>query len=102
MQRRLQFHDELVGILGTDNVYFQPPENVKLKFPCIIYSKSQPNTDYADNDIYTFIQKYDLMVIYDDPDSDLSRRLIFHFKYARLDRTYTAENLYHDSITIFY
>ena len=39
MDRRLQLHEELCSVLGSRNVYFQPPETIKLTYPCIIYSK---------------------------------------------------------------
>ena len=35
--RLLNLHDEFIQILGTQNVYFQPPASTKLKYPCIIY-----------------------------------------------------------------
>ena len=32
MDRRLKLHEELCDILGSRNVYFQPPETVKMKY----------------------------------------------------------------------
>lgn len=31
------------------NVYFQPPESVKLLYPCIVYKRSAGDTRFADN-----------------------------------------------------
>lgn len=102
MERRLQLQQELEEILGTDNVYFQPPENVKLSYPCIVYTKAAPSTEHADNHVYRYTQRYDVTVMYLDPDSDLSRRLLDHFCLCSIDRTYTYENLHHDAITLYY
>lgn len=102
MVKRLQLHDELVEILGTDNVYFQPPENVKLKYPCIVYKRSNPNTEYADNKVYTYKQGYDITVIYDDPDMSIGKDILMHFQYCKMGTTYTADNLYHDPLTLYY
>jgi len=102
MEKRLQLQQELEEILGTDNVYFQPPENVKLSYPCIIYAKASPRLQRADNRVYRYTQRYDVTVIYDDPDMDLSQRLVSHFPMCTLDRPYKADNLYHDSITLYY
>ena len=102
MEKRLQLQQELEEILGTDNVYFQPPENVKLKYPCIVYKKAAPRTQHADDHVYTYTQRYDVTVIYDDPDMDISKRLVLHFPMCSLDRSYDADNLYHDAITLYY
>ena len=34
---RLILHDELITLLGSSNVYFQPPTSIKMNYPCIIY-----------------------------------------------------------------
>ena len=47
--RRLKLHERLVEILGTDHVYFQPPENFKLEYPAIVYSRKQISNRFADN-----------------------------------------------------
>ena len=40
MKTRLELDEELVKILGSKNVYFQPPESLKLNYPAIVYSLS--------------------------------------------------------------
>lgn len=102
MEKRLQLHEELVEILGTGNVYFQPPESVKLKYPCIIYHRKSPNITRADNSAYLVTQGYTLTVIYDDPDMDLGQQLVQHFPMCSLDNSYSADNLYHDILTLYY
>ena len=102
MEKRLQLQSELEEILGTDNVYFQPPENVKLTYPCIIYAKAAPRLQHADDHVYRYTQRYDVTVIYDDPDMELSKNLVLHFTKCSLDRSYTSDNLYHDAITLYF
>lgn len=102
MVKRLQLHDELEGILGTDKVYFQPPENVKLSYPCIVYKKAPPSTNNADNNTYTYTRCYELTAIYIDPDDDLGERIVKHFSMCKLGKSYTYENLHHDPITLYY
>ena len=43
-QRRLQLHEILVGILGNENVYFQPPANLVMQYPCIRYERMSVGT----------------------------------------------------------
>jgi hypothetical protein len=46
MASRLQLQKALKD-LEIMNVYFQPPENVKLKFPCIVYKFTKFETEHA-------------------------------------------------------
>ena len=102
MVRRLQLHEELVEVLGSRNVYYQPPESKKLSYPCIMYSMSDIVTEYADNTIYKKLKRYDIVVIDRDPDSDIADKLLEHFKYCSYDRSYSADNLHHFVCTLFY
>ena len=45
---RIAFDEILRGIIGNGNVYFQPPESVKIKYDCIIYEVTDADTKYAD------------------------------------------------------
>lgn len=98
---RLTLHDELCVILGTRYVYFQPPETVKLQYPCIIYERSNSDVRYADNSMYNKLRSYTVTVIDKDPDSELPDR-IEELSMCRLDRFYTADNLNHWIFTLFY
>lgn len=102
MEKRLQLEDELAEILGTDNVIFQPSGSTRLTYPCILYEKSGFKSQQADNRNYLVTQKYDITVIYKDPDESITKRILEHFEKCSFDRTYKAENLYHDTLTIYY
>lgn len=102
MDKRLQLQSELEEILGTENVYFQPPESVKLDYPCIIYSKGTPDIKHADNKCYIFTQCYNVTVIYDDPDMEITKDLLGHFLMCSPGRSFSVDNLYHDTLTLYY
>ena len=102
MARRLQLHEELCRILGTRNVYFQPPESVKLKYDCIVYSINNREDLRADDIHYRNFVRYELMVIYRDPDSDLPERLMTELTRITHQRHFTKDNLHHDIFTLFY
>lgn len=101
-KNRENLHAELVDILGANNVYYQPPESIKLKYPCIIYSRDDNDTTFADDKPYLINKRYQLLLIYKDPDSDLTDKVLGHFPYSRFDRQYTSDNLYHSSVNIYY
>ena len=108
--RRLLLDDELRAILrealgqpaGKENIYFQPPDSVKMKYDCIRYSENSMDVKRADNLSYLVNAEYNVVFITRDPDSPVPRLIQEHFQYCRAGRTYPADNLYHYPFTIFY
>lgn len=101
MSDRLDLQALLVETLGSNHVYFQPPEDLKIQYPCIVYRRDRANSTHADNELYRFVQRYTVTVIDANPDSDL------HLKVAKLpmcsyNRFYTADKLNHDVYNLFF
>lgn len=99
-QKRLAIHNKLTEILGSNNVYFQPPANVKLVYPCLIYSRRTGDRFNADDMAYRYSQSYDLTYISRNPDDGMVRKIMTEMPYARYDRHFTSDNLHHDSFFI--
>lgn len=102
MDRRLQLQDELEQLLGSEEVNFQPPESIKLKYPCINYVKNAGDTLRADNSIYRRRQGYTVTAISRDPDNTLAEDILEHFLYCRYVRRFVVDNLYHDILELYY
>ena len=102
-KNREDFHEILCEMLGSRNVYFQPPESIKLKYPCIVYELNSIWTDKADNAKYLKHKQYKVTVINEDPDdaSELAEKLL-EMQYSRFETTYVADNLNHYVLTIFF
>lgn len=98
---RLTLQTELEKLLGSKNVYYQPPENLKMEYPCIRYSKSEIRDIYANNIKYLSNDVYDLVVISKKPDNPVIKKLL-ELPYSEFDRHYITDNLNHDIIRIFY
>lgn len=98
---RAELHGILKEILGSSNVYFQPPNNLQMKYPCIRYKQTDYYSKLADNVRYFTKKQYVLMVITKDPDSPIPDKLL-KLPYTRFDRSYVADNLYHTVITIYF
>jgi len=99
--RRLQLNETLCKILGSRNVYFQPPESIKMKYPAIVYSLSDIENLYANNGVYLSARKYTVTVIDKDPDS-LIVGAVAGLPTCRYDRHYEKDNLNHDVFTLFF
>lgn len=100
--KRLQLQQELEDILGSKNVYFQPPEDMKINFPCIIYFKSTVPTFYANNKLYRHVQGYTVTYVDKDPDAEKPFEILRYFQNCKIDSFYKSENLNHTKLTIFY
>ena len=61
MGQRLQLHQLLETF--TEHVYFQPPTNIKLEYPCIIYKRDFANTKFADDKPYDHTLRYMIMMM---------------------------------------
>lgn len=102
MARRLILHEKLCELLGSRNVYFQPPASVQLKYPCIIYNLAKHYAQYADDLRYLNRQAYDCTYITRDPDSGLPEVLLQSFLYIGHQRHWTVDNLHHDLFRIYF
>lgn len=101
MGLRTNLHTVLVNMLGSSNVYFQPPENIKLKYPCIVYERNSMDTRFADNKPYAHKLRYKIIVIDKDPDTKIIDR-IKTLPMCIYDNHYVTDNLNHDVFFIYY
>ena len=100
MGKRLYLQSELQEFLPK--VYFQPPSNITLEYPCIIYNKSGMNRKIANDASYLRIQKYSVTLIERDPDSTVADDIEKYFTHCAVTGYFTKDNLYHTSLTLTY
>ena len=100
--RRYKLNQELIDILGSSSVYYNPPETIKLKYPCIVYNLNSLDTIKANNNNYLYNTAYEITHIGRNPDDIIVKKILEHFKYSRFDREFIFENLYHRVFTIYY
>lgn len=98
---RVELDRILRSTLGTSNVYFDPPESFKLKYPCIVYSLSGRTENFADGSRYYDIKRYTMIYITKDADDPMVDTLD-ELKYCRLSRPYTSDGLFHYAYDIYF
>lgn len=96
---RSQLHQILKGIV--ENVYFQPPNGLQMKYPCIVYQRDSADTTYADNRPYHIDKRYTITVIDRDPDSAIPDK-VASLPLCTFDRFFPADNLNHDVYTLYF
>ena len=84
-----------------DNVYFQPPSNIHLKYPCIIYQLAGIDSMAANDSKYSTTGRYTITVIANDPDSRIAIDILLDLKHSKLINSFTFENLHHTMLEIF-
>jgi hypothetical protein len=85
----------------ADRVYFQPPTNSLMVYPCIVYHRDSAKTATADNAPYRYTQRYQVTVIDASPDSDIPRQLA-ELPMCTYSRFFAADNLNHDVFNIYF
>jgi hypothetical protein len=101
MGRRIDLHEQLVELLGSPNVYFQPPSSVMMNYPAIVYARDYAKTLFGDNRPYHGRTRYQITVIDKNPDSVILDR-IAALPMCLFSRHYTADNLNHDTYNLYF
>lgn len=100
MDRRLKLQATLENLLGTRNVYFQPPETVKMKYPCIVYGRGSFSTEFANDLPYTIDHNYTITYMDRDPDSPMIDKLL-RLPQCVHTTHYTVAGLNHDVFNLY-
>ena len=101
MSDRLHLQAKFEEILGSRNVYFQPPASVSMRYPAIKYDFADLKTKSANNSaMYIMSTGYECVLIMKEPDTEYLKE-IFKIPYCRFGRYYKADNLHHYTFTIY-
>ena len=101
MASRLKLQSKLEELLGSKNVYYQPPESIKMEYPAIKYSVDGIDKKTANDTAYLLNKRYQIIVISKKPDHPVINKLL-QLPMCRYERHYAADNLNHDVLTLYY
>lgn len=99
--KRLKLDNKLRSILGSNNVYFQPPETVKMTYPAIVYDLYRLSQRFADDYSYKKNACYSVTVIDRHNDVNWLDKILDNFSYCSVERVYVADNLNHYSFIMY-
>lgn len=99
MGQRLDLQEILEEI--TPKVYFQPPSNLTMVYPCIVYQRDYADTKFAGNNPYGYTQRYQVTLIDPDPDTNILGK-IARLPMCVFNRHYVVNNLNHDVFTLYF
>lgn len=102
MGTRIQLHETLMAMFGSNHIYFQPPPTIKMSYPAIVYNFAGFYTRPADDKKYLAEERYTVTFIHKDPDDNYGEDMYGTFPMCSFDRRFVNDNLYHDVYTIYY
>ena len=82
----------------TPHVYFEPPETVKMSYPCFVYHFTGYNNLGANDGKYLKSEEYAVRYITKKADPLIPKALV-DLPHVSFDRHYVAENLHHFMFT---
>lgn len=81
-------------------VYFQPPENLTLRFPCLVLSLTGDKRQFADDKLYARFKHFTITVVDKDPLSKIPDE-VAKLKYCRMSTRFVSANMNHTRFEIF-
>lgn len=100
MSNRLELHNLLVSLCGT-NVYYQTPSNMVMKYPCVKYTISDIQNKHANDSVYKQDTSYTVTVMSKDADDQIVTKISKLVK-CSCDRRFVQDNIYHTVFNLFY
>ena len=102
---RTEKYKKIVGvlkeILGSEEVYFQAPENTKMTYPAITFKLTDIDVVHASNKKYRRMDEYTITILDKNPISNIKDGVL-ELPYSSLTQRYNIDGLYHDIITLYY
>ena len=101
MGTRLELHNILCEMLGSNHVYFQPSTSIQMTYPAIVYELDRVDGQRADDLMYTKNKRYAIKYISRDPENEMIDKML-ELPYCAFDRRYKFDNLYHDCFSLYF
>ena len=97
-----QIRDILYTI--TENVYYDPPTSIQMKFPCFRFTMNNTDSKYADNLSYLRTKRWAITFITRDVEEldDVINQMLIKFKYCTHETTFKADNLNHAVFNLYF
>lgn len=99
LAKRIDLQRYLESLVGKGRVYFEPPETLKIQYPCIVYNLSRFDPVSADNLSYTVHQDYDVQYITREPEPDIPLKLAYSKRF-RAGQHFVSDGMHHFNYSV--
>lgn len=94
--------DIMVNNGNQKNVYFQPPESLKMSYPCIVYHRQYIDGIPADNINYLINRQYRIIYVDRSPINDGVIQSLMELPNCKYMSHSVVDNLNQDAFEIYY
>ena len=102
MLKRVDIQEKFKFLLGSNNVYYQPPANLKMKYPAIVYSLDGLDVKRFDNTKLINKNCFSVTHIYRNESENLVETMLKNFEYISFDNRSIVDGIYNDHYTIYW
>lgn len=102
MLKRVDIQEKFKFLLGSNNVYYQPPANLKMKYPAIVYSLDGLDVKRFDNTRLINKNCFSVTHIYRNESENLVETMLKNFVYISFDNRSIVDGIYNDHYTIYW
>lgn len=92
----------LQEIMGNNKVYYQPPENLKITYPCIVFERTNALQSFADNNPYRITKRYTITLMTKTADNDQYLDQLLNLPMCTFDREFKNDGIVHDVFNIYF
>lgn len=100
-KKRLELHEKLCQYVPNRQVYYNPPESIKMSYPCIVYNRDSISKIPADDIGYLKHSIYSITVIDFVSDSPIVDSLL-DVPFVSFSSSFVSDNLYHTNLRLYY
>ena len=83
-----------------NRVYFQPPENLKIGYPAIVFHLSKIEVNHASDVPYKGAREYSVTLITKEPEPDAIDEIL-EIPYSSLDQTFVSDGMNHFVFSVY-
>lgn len=98
-QRSQELQATFEELLESRNVYYNPPESVRMSYDAIVFSRNAINNRFANDAVYLQSHSYEVTTITRDPDAPIIEK-VSKLPGCSFVTSYVVDNLYHNRFTI--
>lgn len=99
--RRGELHAILTAIPNVKAAYLQPPNGLKMQYPCIVYERDDSWVSHADNIKYRTKKRYTVTVIDRNPESTIPDA-VEELPFTRFNRAFVSDGTHNTVFQMFF
>lgn len=99
--RSQELQTKFEGLLGSGEVYYNPPASVRMTYPAIVFSRRRIDNTFANNQVYGQAYLYEVTTITEDPDDPIIGKISM-LPMCSFDRHFVNDNLHHNTFSLYH